>query len=144
MYCLFTVIYSYVIIHLCDLFFLRGFPGGASGKEPTCQCRRHKRPGFDPWLGKIPWSRKWQTHPVFLPGESHGQKSLVGYSSWGLKESGLERLSSSTPYCLPQEGATSSLMLFVYHAHMSLVMLILLSIHLCACLLLILSFLETN
>ena len=42
---------------------------------------------FDPWVGKNPWSQKWQPTSVFLPGESHGQKSLVGYSPWGLKES---------------------------------------------------------
>ena len=58
----------------------RGFPGGANGKEPTCQCRRYKRCRFDPWVGKIPWRRAWQSTPVFLPGESHGQRSLVGYS----------------------------------------------------------------
>ena len=39
-------------------------------------------PGLDPWVGKIPWRRKWQCTPVFLPGESHGQTSLVGYSPW--------------------------------------------------------------
>ena len=59
-------------------------PGGASGKEPVCHCRRG---GFDPWLGKIPWRRAWQPIPVFLPGKSHGQKSLAGYSPWGRKES---------------------------------------------------------
>ena len=58
----------------------KGFPGGASGKEPTCHCRRHKRCGFDPWVGKIPWRREWQPTPIFLPGESHRQRSLVGYS----------------------------------------------------------------
>ena len=58
----------------------RGFPGGASGKEPACQCRRHKRCRFDPWVGKIPWRRAWQPTPVFLPEESHGQRSLVGYN----------------------------------------------------------------
>ena len=58
-----------------------GFPGGTSGKEPDCQCRRHKRRGFDPWVGKILWRRKWQSTPVFLSGEFHGQRSLVGYSS---------------------------------------------------------------
>ena len=42
---------------------------------------------FDPWVGKIPWRRKWQPTPVFLPGESHGQRSLVGYRLWGHKES---------------------------------------------------------
>ena len=59
-----------------------GFPGGASGKEPTCQCRRLKRCGFDPWVGKILWRRKGQPISVFLPGESHGQRSLAGYSPW--------------------------------------------------------------
>ena len=57
--------------------------GGASGKEPTCPCRRHKRCAFDPWVGKIPWRRAWQPTPVFLPGESHGQRSLVGLQSIG-------------------------------------------------------------
>ena len=63
-----------------------GFPGGASGKEPTCQCRRHRRCGFDPWVGKIPWSGAWQPILVFLPGESHGQRSLVGYRPQSRKE----------------------------------------------------------
>ena len=54
-----------------------GFPGGTSGKESTCQCRRCK---FDPWFGKIPWRRAWQPTPVFLPGESDGQRSLVDCS----------------------------------------------------------------
>ena len=44
------------------------------------------RPGFDPWIGMIPWRREWQPTPVFLPGESHGQRSLGGYSPWGHKE----------------------------------------------------------
>ena len=44
-------------------------------------------PGFDPWVGKIPWRRKWQPTPVFLPGKSHGQRSLAGYSPWGCKAS---------------------------------------------------------
>ena len=55
------------------------FPGGANGKEP-CQCRRHKGHEFNPWVGKIPRRRAWQPTPVFLPGESHGQRSLAGYS----------------------------------------------------------------
>ena len=63
-----------------------GFPSGASGEEPACQCRRGKRCGFNPGIGKIPWRRKWQPTPVFLPRESHGQRSLVGYSPWGCKE----------------------------------------------------------
>ena len=55
-----------------------GFPGGISGKKSTCQRRRHKKCGFDPWVRKIPWRRKGQPTPVFLPGESHGQRSLPG------------------------------------------------------------------
>ena len=49
---------------------------------PQCQ-----RPGFDLWVGKIPWRRKWQPTPVLLLGKSHGQRSLVGYGPWGHKES---------------------------------------------------------
>ena len=45
------------------------------------------RDGFDPWVGKICWRRLWQPTPVFLPGESYGQRSLAGYSPWGHKES---------------------------------------------------------
>ena len=63
-----------------NLYFLIGLPGGTGGKEPACQCKRHKRHGFDPWVGKIPWRRAWQPTPVFLPGKPHGQMSLVGYS----------------------------------------------------------------
>ena len=49
-------------------------------KQFTWQCRRHRKQSFNPWVGKIPWRRKWQPAPVFLPGESHGQRSLAGYS----------------------------------------------------------------
>ena len=61
------------------------FPGGISGKEPACSCRRCKRHSFDPWVEKIPWRRKWQPTLVFLSGKSHGQRSLVAYSPWGCK-----------------------------------------------------------
>ena len=71
-------------------------PDGASGKEPSCQCRRYKRPGLSPWVGEIPWSRKWQPTPVFLPGESHGQRSLVGYTPWGHKELGTTEATAHT------------------------------------------------
>ena len=64
-----------------------GFPGGTTGKEPACQCRRHMKLGFDPWVGKIPWRGEQQPTPVFLPRESQGQRSLVGYSPQGHKES---------------------------------------------------------
>ena len=57
-----------------------GFPGGVSGKEPACQCRRRKRHRFDSWVRKIPWRRMWQPIPVFLPGESHRQEPGRLYS----------------------------------------------------------------
>ena len=66
---------------------LVGFLGGASGNEPTRQYMRHKRCGFTPWVGKIPRRSEWQPTPVFLPGKFHGQRSLVGYSPGGCKES---------------------------------------------------------
>ena len=56
-----------------------GFPGGANGKESACQCRRHKKLGFHPWV-ELPWRRAWQSTSVFWPGQSYGQRSLVGYS----------------------------------------------------------------
>ena len=59
------------------------FSSGSAGKEPSC-----KRHSFDPWVRKIPWCRKWQTTPVFLPRQSGRQRSLAGYSSWSCKESG--------------------------------------------------------
>ena len=65
----------------------QGFTGGASGKEPTCQGRRHRRHQFDPWLGEIPWRREWQPTPIFLSGESHGQRSLASHSPECRKES---------------------------------------------------------
>ena len=62
-----------------------GLPWWHSGRGAACQCRRH---GFDPWVRKIPWGRAWQPTPVFLPGESHGQRSLGGLPSMGIpKES---------------------------------------------------------
>ena len=59
------------------------FPGGSDGKSVYNVCLQCGRPGFDPWVGKIHWRRKWQSTPVLLPGKSHGQRSLVGYSPWG-------------------------------------------------------------
>ena len=58
---------------------LKGLPKCLNGKESICQCRRCR---FDPWVKKIPWRRKWQPTPLFLPGISHGQRSLVSYSLW--------------------------------------------------------------
>ena len=48
-------------------------------------CSQCRRPRINPWVRRIPWRRKWQPTPVFLPGKSHGQRSLVGYSPWGCK-----------------------------------------------------------
>ena len=62
--------------------FQWGFPGGSVGKEPACQCRR---PRFNPWVGKMPWRREWQPTLAVFPGESHGQRSLVGCSPRGHK-----------------------------------------------------------
>ena len=58
----------------------RGFLPGSVVKEPTCECGSFRRPGFDPWVGKIPWRRAWQPTPAFLPEKSHGERRLAGYS----------------------------------------------------------------
>ena len=63
---------------------LRGLPWWLNGKEFACHCRRLR---LDPRVGKIPWRRKGQPTPVFLPGKSHGQRSLAGFSPWGCKDS---------------------------------------------------------
>ena len=65
---------GWVLLRMAYHFSL-GIPRWLSGKESACQRRRC---GFDPWAGKIPWKRKCQPTPVFLPGKSHGQRSLVG------------------------------------------------------------------
>ena len=100
-------IWSILFFHFLPLIFAgmalykhiwshRGFPHGTGGKEPACQCKRCKRHGFDPWVRKIPCRRAWQPTPVFLAGESHEQRSLVGYSPQGHKESVMtERLSTT-------------------------------------------------
>ena len=72
-----------------------GFPCWLSAKESTCQCRRH---GFDPWVRKIPWRRKWQLTPVFLPRKSHEQRSLAGYSPWGSKRVGRDLATKQPPF----------------------------------------------
>ena len=68
--------------------FMEGFSSGSVGKQPACQCRRCKRGGLNLWGGKIPWRKGFQySIPVFLPGEFHWQRSPVGCSPWGQKES---------------------------------------------------------
>jgi len=69
-------------------YIYMGFPGGASGKEPTCQRRRHKRCMFNPWVRKIPWRRAWQPTPVFLPGESPRTEEPGGLQSTGSQRVG--------------------------------------------------------
>ena len=84
------------IFRNCSYANCLGFPGGTSGKELSCQWRC----GFDPWVGKIPWRRAWQPTPVFLPGESHGQRTLAGYSLWDHEES-TQLKWLSTLVCMP-------------------------------------------
>ena len=67
------------------LCYIIGLPGWLSSKESACQCRRCE---FNPWVKKIPWRMKWQPTLLFLPGKSHGQRSLAGYSLWGHKTAG--------------------------------------------------------
>ena len=66
---------------------VEGLPWWLSGKKSTCQCRRHR---FDPWVGKIPWRRKWQPTPVSLTRKCNGQRSLAGCSPWSYKRVGLD------------------------------------------------------
>ena len=83
------------------LYFLlyQGFSRWYSGKEPPCQYKSCQSHGFNPWVGKIPCKRKWQPTAVFLPGKSHRQRSLMGYSPQGHKESDTtEQLSIHTHY----------------------------------------------
>ena len=69
-----------------SMFFTKVLYHCGSGKESACQCRRHKRCRFNPWLGKISWSRKWQPNPVFLgfPGDSAGKESACSAGDLGL------------------------------------------------------------
>ena len=83
-----------------------GLRGGASGKEPACQCKRHKRCGFDSWVGKTPWRKAWKPTSIFFLGESKGQRSLAGYSPWGCKDSDMTwwlNNSNSNPRYSPLE-----------------------------------------
>ena len=68
-----------------------GFPGGSDGKESTCNAGD---PSSIPGSGRFPWRSDWQPTPVLLPGQSHGLRSLVGYSLWGHKESDMTKHTS--------------------------------------------------
>ena len=83
-----TVSQEHPLTPLCGFTHSSEFARWHSDQEPSCQCTRCKRGSlFDPWVRKIPWRRKWKPTPSFLPREFHGQRSLVGYSPWGCKES---------------------------------------------------------
>ena len=73
-----------------------GIPKWSSGKESACQCGEHK---FDPWVRKKAWSRKRQPPLVFLTEKSHGQRNLVGYNPWDLKELDMAEHTQSSPLC---------------------------------------------
>ena len=74
------------LVFRLGLYWTWDFPGGSDGKSI---CLQWGRPGLNPWVVKIPWRRKWQPISVFLPGKSHGWRSLAGYSPWGGKELGM-------------------------------------------------------
>ena len=86
--CLSCSIFWAVCLHLMPKM---GFPGSASGKEPACQCRRHKRCQFNPWVGKIPWRRAWQPTSSILAWRIPWMGEPVGYCSSTFKELGLKR-----------------------------------------------------
>ena len=75
-----------VCVCVCVCVCVYSFPGDLAVKTICPHGRRGRRCGFDPWVGKIPCRRAWQPTPLFLPRESHGQRSLKGYSPWGCKE----------------------------------------------------------
>ena len=76
-------IYYLIFRVFLTLFFC--FPSGANVKEPTCQCRKHKRHGFNSWVWKIPRRRAWQPIPIFLPEESSWAEEPGGLQSMGLQ-----------------------------------------------------------
>jgi len=82
--------------HLCRKW---GFPGGSVGKEFTCNAGNVGRHKFNPQVRMIPWRRAWQPTPVFLPGESHGQRILAGYSPLGCKESDMTEATEHPRTC---------------------------------------------
>ena len=71
-------------VYICIDNMNTGLPTWCSGKESSCQGRKHKRHRFNPWVGKIPWSRKWQLAPVALSDKFPGQRSLAGYTVHGV------------------------------------------------------------
>ena len=92
-------VYLYIYVYVCVCICMYGFPWWLSGKEFTYQCRRH---AFNPWVRKIPWRRKWQPTPVFLPGKSHGQRSLAGCSPWDHERVGHNSVSKQQTSSFPK------------------------------------------
>ena len=78
--------WSYLSCENVKLYMVFGFPGGSAGKESACHARLTGDWGLIPGIRKTPWRRAWPSTPGFLPGESHGQRSLEGYSPQGRKE----------------------------------------------------------
>ena len=92
-----------------------GLPKRFSGKESACQCRRLK---FDPYIRKILWRRKWQSSSVSLPGKSHGQRCLAGYSLWACKESDMTwRLNVHADAGIAQSSFALNLLVCLYIIH---------------------------
>ena len=83
---LFLLLDSYFFQFLLEYSWFTGLPRWLSVEKSICLCRRHRICRFDTWVRNIPWRREWHPTPVFLPGESHGQRSQAGYSPWGNKE----------------------------------------------------------
>ena len=105
MWTIFEVFIEFVIILLLLYYFGHEAYGifyrWLSDKESTCQCQKRRRCSFSPWVGKILQRRAWQPAPVSLPGESHGQRCLLGCSPWGHKE-----LDTTEQACrLPDQGS---------------------------------------
>ena len=103
--CLFWGSYKY-----SGLPHLVGLPDGSNSKESAFHCSRW---GFLPWIRKIPWKREWQPTPAFLPGKSHGQRSLAGYSPWRRERVGHDLVTKQqwlqAPSCRQNEGLPGSL-----------------------------------
>ena len=87
-------------------------------KESAGLRRRPKRHGFNPWVGKIPWGRKWQPTPVFLPGKSHGQRSLAGSSPRGHRESDTTAAQTTTVCVMVCASARAYTLFIHFHFHL--------------------------
>ena len=96
--------FSSTLYFSCIFEYLLGFPGGSGGLRIRLQCRR---PRFNGWVEETSWRRKWRPTPIFLPGKTHGQRSLAGYSPQGHKE--LDNLATK-PSLLPAAWRLSSVL----------------------------------